>query len=181
MSNYLLLIRYCIAPNGMPASIHFIVLNFSQYRGYLAHVLLKHLSAITELMNRLAGFVCEKGGEGWRRGRERNVLIQLVNLSSYLALTGQNASMHVHICFTQVAACLFQTCKHSVLLTAYFLLIIKWIIKAQKLCKTHINHLQYASNAPLLRHGSCYESWPRNRWFILMCITSSLWFCLHEI
>lgn len=32
--------------------------------GYLARVLLKHLSAITELMNRLASFVCERGGEG---------------------------------------------------------------------------------------------------------------------
>lgn len=28
----LLLIRYCIAPNRMPASIHFIILNFSQYQ-----------------------------------------------------------------------------------------------------------------------------------------------------
>lgn len=112
MSNNLLLIRYCIAPNGMPASIHFIILNSSQYRGYLAHVLLKHLSAITELMNRLAGFVCEKGGERMvkRKRKKRNVLILLVNLSSYLALTGQNASMHVHICFTQIAACPFQTC-----------------------------------------------------------------------
>lgn len=57
--------------------------------GYLAHVLLKHLSAITELMKRLAGFVCERGGEGVGKKEKRNVQILLVNLSSYLALTGQ--------------------------------------------------------------------------------------------
>lgn len=40
-------------------------------------------------MNRLAGFVCERGGEGIGKKKKRNVLILPVNLSSYLALTGQ--------------------------------------------------------------------------------------------
>lgn len=148
--------------------------------GYLAHVLLKHLSAITELMKRLAGFVCERGGEGVGKKKKSNVRILLVNLSSYLARTGQDrsGSLHGHICFTQVAACPFQTRERSVPLTAYFLLIIKWIIKAQQLRKNHINHLQYVSNAPLLRHSSHYKWWPRNPWFIPACIASSRCVCL---
>lgn len=100
-------ILHCTKWDASINSFHLI--EFQPYHGYLAHVLLKHLSAITELMNRLAGFVCENGREGMGKRKKRNVLILLVNLSSYLALTGQNASMHVHICFTQVAACPFQT------------------------------------------------------------------------
>lgn len=57
--------------------------------GYLAHVLLKHLSAIPEMMNRLAGFVCEKDGKGTEEKKKRNVLILPANYSSHLALTEQ--------------------------------------------------------------------------------------------
>lgn len=67
----------------------------ANFNGYLAHVLLKHLSAITELMNRLAGFVCESSGERIGKKKKRNVLILLVNLSSYLALAGQEC---LHAC-----------------------------------------------------------------------------------
>lgn len=73
--------------------------------GYLAHVLLKHLSAITELMKRLAGFVCERGGEGVGKKKKSNVQILLVNLSSHLARTGQDR--------TGVAPCMGTFVSHK--------------------------------------------------------------------
>jgi len=48
-------------------------------------------------MNRLAGFVCERGGEGIGKKKKRNILILLVNLSSYLALIGMPQCMYAFV------------------------------------------------------------------------------------
>lgn len=116
---------------------------------YLAHVSQRHLSAIRELINRLA--VC-------LRKREEKCKICLW-ICSHL-WCGEKGNALPSSKFSSTFGCLpLPTCSYSTLFWPYFLLIIMWIIKVQ-VHESHINHLQWARNGLGLSHCSQHKLRP---------------------
>lgn len=123
---------------------------------YLAHVSQRHLSAIRELINRLA--VC------LRKGEEMCKICLWICSHPWCGKKKKAAFSPLYLNLASTVACLLlSTCSHSTRHWPYFLLIIMWIIKAQ-VHETHINHLQWARNGPGLSHCSQHKLRPKYSW-----------------
>lgn len=126
---------------------------------YLAHVSQRHLSAIRELINRLA--VCLWKGE--------EMCKICLWICSHAWCGGKKAAfspLYLNLAST-VACLLLSTCSHSTRHWPYFFVHkIMWIIKVQVL-ETHINHLQWAHNGPGLSQCSKHKLRPNYSWCIL--------------
>lgn len=118
---------------------------------YLAHVSQRHLSAIRELINRLA--VCL-----WK-GEEKCKICLWICSHPWGGKKAAFSPLYLNLAST-VAWLPLSTCSQINTALALFLLIIMWIIKVQ-VHRTHINHLQWVRNGPGLSRCSWHKLRPK--------------------